>query len=437
MIAVGEKDFWGLADSILEEGYTGEGNLIVLREGDNPEKLVVKEGNRRLAAIKLVRELLSLDDDVDIPVATKRRMARLTASERADKKDIPVLIYPAEEADIVDRIVARKHGKGGYAGRAEWNSVPRARHNRAQGANEYGLDLLEKYLEKGKNLTPQEQALWEGDYPVTILDEALSRTVAFLDRAVSVKELVAAYPRTPHRVALESMMAAIGRHRLKFPDMRKKGDEKWSPEPYGFVRPASEVDTPDTSDAPKPAEPATGDSAGGASNADTGNDGGVDSGGTKPDAFNTYKDLQAWFKALKVNGDHREKVAILAKEATKINVDSAPHAVAFLVRSMFELSAKAYCKEHAGEKGVPTYGDANGRLEKALLAIIAHIRNVEGDQALLYGAELELKHDEKDPHFLSTKSMNQLVHNPQFLIDGTRFLRSFANLKYLLEALNK
>jgi hypothetical protein len=437
MIDVGPKEFWGLMESILSEGYTGEGNLIVLRDDDDPEKLVVKEGNRRLAVIKVARGLIALHEDAEVPSAVRRALARIPAEERADRKDIPVLIYPSEQADVVDRIVSRKHGKGGHAGRADWNSVPRARHNRTQGQKEYGLDLLEKYIDRGKNLTDQEKASWQGHYPLTVLNEALPRIVAFLGESVNVKDLVATYPRSSYRIALESIMAAIGRHALTVPGMRNPPDESvWSPVFYGFVAPGG----PGQPTGSEPGQEASSSAAGASSEPEsTGASG--SSGGShdsaKPDAFETYADLQNWFKNLRVVGDHREKVAILAKEAARINVDKAPHAVAFVVRSMFELSAKAYCKEHHGQKGVPSYGEKEGKLDTALLAIIAHIRNLEDNQSLLYGAERELIHDDQHPHFLSMKSMHQLIHNPHFIIDGGRFRQSFKNLKYLMEALNQ
>jgi hypothetical protein len=117
--------------------------------------------------------------------------------------------------------------------------VPKARRNRAQGANEYGLDLLETYLAKGKNLTDEEKAFWQGAYNLTVLDEALGRVVAFLDRTTSVKDLVAAYPSTPHRVPLESLMAAIGRGELTFSKMRRPGPDAWSPAIHGFMSPSA------------------------------------------------------------------------------------------------------------------------------------------------------------------------------------------------------
>jgi hypothetical protein len=162
MIAIDAKHFWGLVQSILNEGYTGEENLIVLRDAEDPTSLVVKEGNRRLAAIKFLRGMLTLDPDVSVPLGIQRSMARLTSSERADRKDVPVLVFPPEQAETVDHIVSRKHGKDRLDGRAGRDSVPKARHNRAQGANEYWLDLLETYLAKGKNLTDEEKAFWQG-----------------------------------------------------------------------------------------------------------------------------------------------------------------------------------------------------------------------------------------------------------------------------------
>lgn len=51
MISIAPDRFWALAESLLDDGYLPTENIIVLKAG---EDLVVKEGNRRIGALKLI-----------------------------------------------------------------------------------------------------------------------------------------------------------------------------------------------------------------------------------------------------------------------------------------------------------------------------------------------------------------------------------------------
>jgi hypothetical protein len=51
MIAVSPDRFWALMDSLLDDGYHPTENIIIL-SSDN--KYLVKEGNRRIAALKII-----------------------------------------------------------------------------------------------------------------------------------------------------------------------------------------------------------------------------------------------------------------------------------------------------------------------------------------------------------------------------------------------
>ncbi len=73
-------------------------------------------------------------------------------------------------------MVSLAHAKGEKAARDPWNSVARARHNRdMKKVSEPGLDLLEKYLKQGQNLNGQQKDRWGGEYPLTVLDEAIRK----------------------------------------------------------------------------------------------------------------------------------------------------------------------------------------------------------------------------------------------------------------------
>src|SRR5207245_2519276 len=146
-------------------------NIIVLKK-DNGE-LVVKEGNRRVGALKLIFGHLKRDL-FGLPIDLEKKVTELPETWFKGNEKIPCTIYDANQEDFVDRIVSLTHGKGEKAGRDKWNAIARARHHRDKdGASEPALDLLEKYLKYGKNLTQDQAERWGGDYPLTVLEEAI------------------------------------------------------------------------------------------------------------------------------------------------------------------------------------------------------------------------------------------------------------------------
>jgi hypothetical protein len=105
---------------------------------------------------------------------------------------------------------------------------------------------------------------------------------------------------------------------------------------------------------------------------------------------------------------------------------------------MFEISAKAYCDEHA-KSGGPKATKSGGQdrsLVDVLRDITKHLTNSETDKVMvkkLHGAMTELGRPEG---LLSVTSMNQLVHNPTFMVSTTDICILFGNAFPLLEAMN-
>lgn len=111
---------------------------------------------------------------------------------------------------------------------------------------------------------------------------------------------------------------------------------------------------------------------------------------------------------------------------------------------MYEISAKAYCEDHASDQNAPKAVDSQNN-DKKLVIVLRDIYNymiaVPGsnkpDQAmqkLLHGALTALASSES---ILSVTSMNQLVHNPRFSVRASDISVMFHNIYPLLEALNK
>lgn len=138
-------------------------------------------------------------------------------------------------------------------------------------------------------------------------------------------------------------------------------------------------------------------------------------------------------------GPNREKVVTLLAEAKSLQLHKHQHAFCFLLRSMFEISAKAYCKDHS-KAGGPKCEKANGddrSLVDVLGDITKHLTQNGSDKQMkkaLHGAMTELG---KSEGILSVTSMNQLVHNPKFSIKESDICRLFHNIYPLLEAMNR
>jgi hypothetical protein len=254
---------------------------------------------------------------------------------------VPCALYQKGEADIVDRIVQLTHGKGEKAGRDPWGALPRARHNRDRnGGSEPGLDLLEKYLKQGQDITPAQKQRWAGEYNLTVLNEAAQRLAPRIG-LTSSRGFADTYPKVKHRDAVEKILHDIGSEMVGFEEVRAAD--------FGV---AHGIPAP----TPPSAPPAKGTGAG-------------QGQGTQPNTRQTSQGLStARRKAVSIDdpravsralkkfvpvGNDREKVVKLLNEAKTLNVGKYPHAFCFVLRSMFELSAKAYCLDHK-KSGGPT-----------------------------------------------------------------------------------
>jgi len=420
MISMSPDRFWALTESLLRDGYLPTESILVLGAGGGRgrAKFTVKEGNRRIAALKLIHGFLALKS-FEVPDAIADHVEQLDPGWRKEYATVPCTIYPASDAIIVDRIVTLAHGKGEKAGRDQWNAVARARHNRdASQGGEPALDLLEKYLQHGQNVTVHQRARWAGHYPLSVLAEAMKRLAPRLGSA-SAPVLAKDYPTVKHRGALEAIVHDIGQERLGFDQIRSAPDFAVA---YGV--PPSKQST-SGSGGNKPKAGSTGGS---------GTKGGKSKGGSKAYPSTSPKAVHSLLRDFEPLGTKREKVVTLRDEALKLSLVKTPLAFCFVLRSMFEISAKAYCGDH--KIPVSNQGGKDKPLVDVLRTITSHLTNNKADIEMvkvLHGAMTELA---KSSGLLSVTSMNQLVHNPRFSIAPTDLAAVFGNIFPLLEAMS-
>lgn len=419
--------FWALTQSLIEDGYTGTENILVIANSSSGS-YVVKEGNRRIGALKLIHGHLK-PTGLDIPSHIHDLIKGVSEEWKSANAVVPCMIYKSTEAKKVDRIVTLIHGKGEKAGRDNWDAVARARHNRDSGRTELALDLLEAFLRHGQTITPQQKERWGGDYPITILDEAIKKLAPVLE-CKTAAEVVKKYPKSiKHRTAVEKLLRDIGLKQVGFDKLRGK-DQDFDLTRYGF---------PAISSAPK--NPVS--TAGAKSNEKS-----TKSTASIPKVLTARKikalDLDnpnAVARALKKFtplGNGREKVVKLNKEAQSLNIAKYPLAFCFLLRSMFEISAKAYCDDHKGTAGAPkaTKDGQDRQLLTVLRDIVQHMTKGKSDKEkvkILHGAMAEIAQPEG---FLSVTSLNHLVHNTKFSVHEKHISTLFWNIFPLLQEMN-
>lgn len=431
MISTSPDRFWALAESILQDGYLPTETVIVLSDGGARPKLTVREGNRRVAVLKLFLGQLTIQRSL-LPADFVEKSKNISSAWRKANEAVPCSIYEPKDAATVDRIVTLAHGKGEKAGRDQWNAVARARHSRDVNKEaEPALDLLEKYLDKGRNATEEQKTRWAGVFPLSVLDEAMKKLAPRLDVA-NAPELASKYPDVKHRQALDEMIRDVGLETLRFDTIRNKdvdfalkyGLAPIEPPKPKTGHPADKGPKPKTPKKPTtPSQPP----------------------GKRPDKSLPTNDPKAVRRALRdfaPRGKKREKVAALKKEAAALDLNETPLAFCFVLRSMFEISAKAYCNDHAADGLKTTKADGSDRpLVEVLRSIVDHLTkaNLPKPQQdkekvkVLHGAMTELA---KATGLLSVTSMNQLVHNQRFSVAPSDIAISFFNMFPLLEEMN-
>ena len=459
IITISPDRFWGLMASVVEDGYLPTENIIVLKESER--KLIVKEGNRRVACLKIILGLVKTDD-LNIPSDIIDKISKLTVEWKKQNATVPCAVYEKMDITRVDKIIALTHGKGEKASRDQWSSVARARHNRdMSGTIEPVLDLLEKYIENGKNITPLQQERWAGDYPLTVLEEGIKKIFPRIGYS-KMSDFVTAYPKIAKRDEVEEVIREIGLKIIGFPELRSTSEDIINK--YGIPAP-SPPPPPTPAGGTASATPGTsGPATGGTTASGTATAGGPTTAGgaattsgsthtTQPSAtggttrvrnavsITDPKSVKITLKKFNPKGNNRQKVVTLRDEALNLDLIKNPIAFCFLLRSMFEISAKEYSKDNSLPlENVKTKNGVTTKKEKTLLELLrgatAHLTNNSKNINVvreLHGALAELA---KSESMLSVTSMNQLVHSTNFSIIPSDISTMFNNICPLLSLLN-
>jgi hypothetical protein len=456
LISISADRFWALMESLIDDGFIPTENIIVIKGATDATQIFVKEGNRRVACLKLIHGDLNVEN-FNPPDYIISKLSVLPSNWKEENLEVPCVVYENDESKTVDKIINLTHGKGDKASRDKWPSIATARHNRDMNKlPEPGLDLLEKYFKHGKNITKEQKENWSGNYPITILDETLPKIASRIDEGSST-EIPLKYPNIKYRDAIEKIMSNIGLENISFKMIRNSDEDVL--EKYGIptkqvtsAAASTSVQTNtgtinnslnDSNTASYSANSANADTNPATQDSDTTNSAsgqlgntasrGSNTSNSRAYAINDPKGLTKTLKSFNPSGLNRQKVVTLKNEAINLNLKKNPIAFCFLLRSMFEISVKAYF----GDSGLSTTKNGKEKTLKDLLNEAKnHLTNNGQNTTLnkeLHGAITELN---KSASILSVTSMNQLVHNSTFSVTESDICTLFVQIFPLLKALN-
>lgn len=201
-----------LMRSLAENGQSDIDKVLVTPVKGVPDKYVVKEGNRRVAALKLLNDPSLCDDEL-----FRRRIQSVNVSDQ--------LSYDIECVNIKDQrrvawLMGLRHlGEQGGVGTAKWGAVEKDRHTQdVLGGNRYWRSLYFIDYAKAHGLVTDQQAARLNDR-VTTLDRLISNKdfkatlgVVYKDRNVLIT-----IPEDIHRLLLGSVLEQIS-----LPDFKVK-----------------------------------------------------------------------------------------------------------------------------------------------------------------------------------------------------------------------
>lgn len=157
-----------LAESISRDGLNPMDRWLVMQSPDDAKKRIVLEGNRRLAALRILRNV-SVLDGLEVRGPVKKVFKEL--AEQFDIKRIePIDCFEVADRDEANPWLSQRHtGENEGSGIVNWGGVATARFR----GKDPALQALDLVLKHG-NLSPEEKGAVERNFPITTLERLIS-----------------------------------------------------------------------------------------------------------------------------------------------------------------------------------------------------------------------------------------------------------------------
>lgn len=392
-----------LAESIVTDGMSPIERLLVLREKKGSDRFITLEGNRRVAALKILSNpavLISLS----LSTALQKRLERLA------KGFVPSVVEPIScyEANTDDEgvkwIYLRHTGENEGRGVVRWSGVAAARFRGTDPA----LQALE-FVNAHGNLNERQRSSLGDTFPITTLDRLLSTTEVRKLIGVEIKDrkLMSGLSGDELMKPLRRMVLDLAEKKINVSDLKNRATQ------VEYVKSFGAADTPDLSRIGPArevqdfkshdfkAKPAP---------------------GPKKRGYDPSERKTLVPRKIRLNISV-PKIAEIYKELRSLWMEDNPHACAVLLRVFLELSVDHYMSTNKldTEFKTPSGNKVDKALNKKVEEVIEDLVNKKGCKRKDFAGVARALGDRGSP--LHIGLLHAYLHS-QFITPKTRDLRS-------------
>jgi len=389
-----KEKLYALAESIVDEGMNPMDRLLVARDENAPEKFVALEGNRRLAALKILANPSVLIGLV-IKESLQKRFEKLSQRfDRTEVEPIPGFEVPDRETGA-SWIHLRHTGENDGRGVVAWSGIAASRFRGSDPA----LQALDLVKSKG-NLSQEERDLLENEnFPITTLDRLLSSREVRRRIGIDVqkRKLFSDLPPDEFMKPLRRIVLDLAQKHVNVSKLKDKAQQ------VEYVEGFDATSKPDLS-----------------------KKGTVRAIDSIADVEFKTKPKRSTVRPRKADPSERHtvvprgvklsiqdsRVASIFKELKSLKLGDAPNAVAVLLRVFLELSVDHYMRRHSLPIRIkdPKSGkESDKKLSKKIADVVDHLVNKKGCNKKDFNGVTRALSDKKSP--LHIDLLHDYVHN--------------------------
>lgn len=324
-----------LAESIADDGLNPMDRLLVIKAENQPGKWTAIEGNRRLAALKILSNPAVLTG-IEVRSALQRRFETLAQGWDRSTSKLDCFEMASREEGAA-WIKLRHTGENDGRGIVDWGGIASARFRGTDPA----LQALDLVLRHG-SLTDEEKIRVEARFPITTLDRLLSTPAvrAAIGLAIQDHKLHTALPAEEVIKPLTRIVRDLTNKTVTVTDLKKTGQQ------VDYIATLG-ADLPDLSKASGPSKPVDGMDA-------------VEFNATAKTKAKSQPRAKppAPRRTLIPNGCAlgitNTKIAEIAKELRTLNLKDSPHAISVLLRVFLEQSIDDYLTRNGSSPNNPS-----------------------------------------------------------------------------------
>jgi len=387
-----EEKLFALAEDIVDAGLSPMDRILVLREKKNSNRFIVLEGNRRIAALKILSNP-SVLTSLHVKASLQKRFEALC--HRFVRSDVePMACYEVADREEGNRWILLRHtGENEGRGVVAWSALAASRFK----GGEPALQALEFVRNYGQ-LTDAQKHLLANSFPITTLDRLLAtravRDLIGLD--IIGKKLSTTLPADEVIKPLKRMVLDLVEKRVNVRQLNNKAAQT------AYIQGFQNTDKPDHK---KKGAPTTIEDFREADFKKSWKH----NAGSRARVMDPSDRRTVIPARLRLNIQDA-KIATIYKELRGMKVEDCRNACAVPLRVFLELSADAYMANHQ----IPTKIEVKGQwkdknLKTKVADVIDHLVNVGGRDRRDFTSVARGLSVQSSP--FSIELLNDYVHN--------------------------